>query len=110
VAVPLAKYESHNLRIYRPCGIRPNDLHQVIDSVLADLGKPYDRRKAARMMPPSRADERPSTAAAYLLGAQGFLVAQGFFGAHGFFGAQGLPAGAPIAVGLTFMIVPLPNT
>jgi hypothetical protein len=37
------------------------------------------------------------------------LPAHGFFGAQGFFVAHGFVAGAPIAVGLTFMIVPLPK-
>ena len=44
VAVPLAKYQSHNLRICRPYGMSPTDLDKVIDSVLADLGKQYDSR------------------------------------------------------------------
>jgi hypothetical protein len=44
VVAPLAKYESHNIRICRPYGIRPADLDKVIDSVIADLGKRYDNR------------------------------------------------------------------
>lgn len=44
VAAPLAKYQRHNIRVCRPYGIAPEDLDQVIDSVLADLGKQYDSR------------------------------------------------------------------
>jgi hypothetical protein len=44
VAAPLEKYRSHNIRVCRPDSIDPGDLHRVIDSVLADLGKQYDGR------------------------------------------------------------------
>lgn len=44
VAAPLEKYRSHNIRVCRPDGIDSDDLDRVIGSVLADLGKQYDRR------------------------------------------------------------------
>jgi hypothetical protein len=44
VAAPLAKYGWHNLRVCRPARIEPADLARVIDSVIVDLGKPYDAR------------------------------------------------------------------
>lgn len=44
VAAPLAKYERQNIRLCRPHGIDPADLHRVLDSVLGDLGKQYDSR------------------------------------------------------------------
>ena len=44
VAAPLTKYQGHNIRVCRPYGIDHEDLDQVIDSVLADLGKQYDSR------------------------------------------------------------------
>lgn len=44
IASPLAKYRWHNIRVCRPYRIDPADLDRVIDSVLADLGKQYDRR------------------------------------------------------------------
>ncbi|MBI4381815.1 MAG: lipo-like protein [candidate division NC10 bacterium] len=44
VASPLAKYRWHNIRVCRPFKIDPADLDQVIDSVIADLGKLYDSR------------------------------------------------------------------
>lgn len=44
VAAPLEKYGEHNLRICRPWGIGPAHLDRVVDSVVADLGKPYDGR------------------------------------------------------------------
>lgn len=44
IAVPLSKYQGHNIRICRPWGIDPADLDRVVDSVVADLGKPYDNR------------------------------------------------------------------
>lgn len=44
VANPLAKYETHNLRVCRPSKIHFDDLKIVIDTVIADLGKSYDER------------------------------------------------------------------
>lgn len=44
VAVPLAKYQGHNLRICRGRGIAQADLDRVIDTVIGDLGKRYDVR------------------------------------------------------------------
>src|SRR3989442_7053485 len=35
---PLAKYEGHHIRICKPYGIRPRDLHQVIQFHIAHLG------------------------------------------------------------------------
>lgn len=42
VAGPLAKYETHNIRICRPSRIGPTDIARVIGLVLGDLGKRYD--------------------------------------------------------------------
>jgi permuted papain-like amidase YaeF/Yiix C92 family enzyme len=50
VSAPLAKYASHNLRVCRPFGISAADLDKVIDSVLTDLGKPYDNRNLFDLM------------------------------------------------------------
>ena len=44
IAAPLAKYRGLNIRICRPSSIDPADLDGVLDSVLADLGKRYDKR------------------------------------------------------------------
>jgi len=44
VAVPLAKYRWHNLRVCRPSRIHPARLDRVVESVVADLGKQYDAR------------------------------------------------------------------
>lgn len=44
IAVPLAKYRGHNLRLCRPSGLHPADLERVVDSVVVDLGKQYDAR------------------------------------------------------------------
>jgi len=56
-------------------------------------GLSFVERAENVVLPATRCSSSP-----YLLGAQGFL------------GAHGLAAGEPIGVGLTFMIVPLPNT
>jgi hypothetical protein len=42
VAVPLRKYQNHNIRICRPFGILPDDLKIVIKDVISNLGKHYD--------------------------------------------------------------------
>src|SRR5262245_49007923 len=42
VASPLSKYASFNLRVCRPSGLRSDDLHRVMDEVLAQLGVRYD--------------------------------------------------------------------
>ena len=41
VASPLAKYETHNLRVCRPHGLRAEDCRQVLDEILAQLGSRY---------------------------------------------------------------------
>jgi hypothetical protein len=38
------EYRRHNIRLCRPSTIAPAALDQVIDSVIADLGKQYDER------------------------------------------------------------------
>ncbi len=43
-AAPLRKYLDSNIRICRPFGISPGDLHQVIDEVMSNLGKKYDQQ------------------------------------------------------------------
>jgi Permuted papain-like amidase enzyme, YaeF/YiiX, C92 family len=46
VASPLAKYATHNLRVCRPHGLRPDDCRHVIDEILAQLGSRYAVRNA----------------------------------------------------------------
>src|SRR5262245_19070608 len=46
VASPLAKYATHNLRVCRPRGLRPEHCHDVLDEVLAQLGSGYAVRNA----------------------------------------------------------------
>ena len=40
--VPLRKYQKDNIRLCRPHGILEEDRGQVIDGVVANLGKHYD--------------------------------------------------------------------
>ncbi len=42
VAEPLEKYKDHNIRLCRPYGITPEDLDQVIQTVINRLGMHYD--------------------------------------------------------------------
>jgi hypothetical protein len=42
IAAPLEKYQAHNIRVCRPSRLDPADLDQVLEHVLADLGKQYD--------------------------------------------------------------------
>lgn len=42
VVAPLAKYEQHDIRVCRPSAIAQSDVDRVVDTVLGDLGKPYD--------------------------------------------------------------------
>jgi hypothetical protein len=44
VAVPVDKYADHNVRVCRASRIKPAARGQVVDSVIADLGKQYDSR------------------------------------------------------------------
>jgi cell wall-associated NlpC family hydrolase len=46
VASPLTKYATHNLRVCRPHGLRPEDCRQVVDEILAQLGSRYAVRSA----------------------------------------------------------------
>jgi hypothetical protein len=39
---PLSKYVDHNLRICRPVRLRPGDLNTVLDTVIAEIGVPYN--------------------------------------------------------------------
>ncbi len=39
---PLSKYIDHNLRICRPVRLRPGDLATVLDTVIAQIGDPYN--------------------------------------------------------------------
>lgn len=41
-AVPLSKYQHHNIRICRPINLRPDDLTTVLTTVTAQLGAPYN--------------------------------------------------------------------
>ncbi|MEE8311539.1 MAG: YiiX/YebB-like N1pC/P60 family cysteine hydrolase [Candidatus Binatia bacterium] len=42
-ASPLSKYVNHNLRICRPINLRPGDLSTVLDTVISQIGSPYNR-------------------------------------------------------------------
>ena len=44
IAAPLEKYRDFNIRICRPYGIDPDDLHAVIDEVVGNIGRHYDDR------------------------------------------------------------------
>lgn len=44
IAVPLSKYQEHNIRICRPFGITDQDLQLVVTEVIGNLGKRYDHR------------------------------------------------------------------
>jgi len=44
IASPIHKYEFHNIRVCRPYGITKSDLGEVIDFVVANLGREYDNR------------------------------------------------------------------
>jgi hypothetical protein len=39
---PLSKYVAHNLRVCRPVRLRPGDLQTVLDTVIAQIGMPYN--------------------------------------------------------------------
>jgi len=41
VTSPLAKYETHNLRVCRPRGLRPEHCRSILDEVLAQIGSRY---------------------------------------------------------------------
>jgi hypothetical protein len=41
-AAPLSKYVDHNMRICRPVRLRPDDLRIVVDTVIAQVGMPYN--------------------------------------------------------------------
>ena len=41
-AVPLSKYQHHNIRICRPINLRPVDLATVLDTVISQIGAPYN--------------------------------------------------------------------
>jgi len=41
-SAPLSKYIDHNLRICRPVRLRPGDLSTVLDTVIAQIGMPYN--------------------------------------------------------------------
>jgi hypothetical protein len=44
VVSPLVKYIDYNIRVCRPVGLRPDDLHVVLDHVISRIGWKYDRR------------------------------------------------------------------
>ncbi len=39
---PLSKYARHNIRICRPVNLRPRDLETVLDTVIGQIGHPYN--------------------------------------------------------------------
>ena len=43
-AAPLSKYVNHNMRICRPINLRPGDLNTVLETVIAQIGNPYNVR------------------------------------------------------------------
>jgi hypothetical protein len=44
IAVPLSKYKDHNIRVCRPINLRPGDLNTVLQTVIGQIGVPYDVR------------------------------------------------------------------
>ena len=50
VAVPLAKYRSHNIRVCRPYNLRPGDLNSVLQTVIAQIGTPYNVRQVLDLL------------------------------------------------------------
>jgi len=50
VAVPLAKYRSHNIRVCRPYNLRPGDLNTVLQTVIAQIGTPYNVRQVLDLL------------------------------------------------------------
>ncbi len=44
IAVPLAKYRHHNVRVCRPINLRPGDLNTVLQTVIGQIGAPYNVR------------------------------------------------------------------
>lgn len=47
---PLSHYEQHHLRICRPIGITPTDLHTVIEFAIDSVGQPYNVRDLLDLM------------------------------------------------------------
>lgn len=45
VIMPLTAYYQHHIRICRPIGITPDDIHRVIDYALRSVGQPYNVRQ-----------------------------------------------------------------
>ncbi|HTM63502.1 MAG TPA: YiiX/YebB-like N1pC/P60 family cysteine hydrolase [Gammaproteobacteria bacterium] len=45
VVTPLSFYRHHHIRICRPIGITPSDLHQVLNYAIRTLGQPYNVRQ-----------------------------------------------------------------
>jgi hypothetical protein len=41
-AVPLSKYQHHNIRVCRPINLRPGDLATVLETVISQIGTPYN--------------------------------------------------------------------
>ena len=50
VAVPLAKYATHNTRICRPQGLSADDRQAVVQYMIDSLGKSYDLRNVVDLM------------------------------------------------------------
>ncbi|RMF61782.1 MAG: hypothetical protein D6748_00890 [Calditrichaeota bacterium] len=44
IAVPLQKYQNYNIRVCRPYNILEEDLKQVVEEVISNLGKRYDKQ------------------------------------------------------------------
>lgn len=44
IVAPLNEYSNHHIRICRPIGITPSDMHLVIDYTIKSLGQPYNVR------------------------------------------------------------------
>ena len=78
IAAPLRKYQEDNLRLCRPYGIADDDRRQVIEGVVANLGRHYDEQNIldlALMMLPLRLNPfRKRTIAACLGGCSDFKV------------------------------------
>ena len=44
IASPIRKYQDHNIRVTRPFGISSGDLRTVMEVVISNLGKHYDKK------------------------------------------------------------------
>lgn len=50
IAVPLSKYSNFNTRICRPVGLKPEEIKQITDHMIASIGKQYDLKNVTDLM------------------------------------------------------------